>query len=85
MSDPVLSLLVSLLGLSGLLPLALLFVDYRKRRHIHKPFIYLFIFVGFWVLLATVLLKQLGLWLALIAPFALFGYVAAMRWAWRKR
>lgn len=84
-TDAVFWSLVMVLTIPGLIPLFLLFVDYRKRKQIHKPFIYLVIFVASWILLATVLLDALGIWLALIAPFAVFGYVAIMRWAMKGR
>jgi len=84
-SDPMFWSLVMVLTIPGMLPLALLFVDYRKRRQIHKPFIYLLVFFASWILLAKVLLDALGIWLALIAPFAVFGYVAIMRWALKDR
>jgi hypothetical protein len=78
-------LVLTLFFAAGLVPMALLFFDYRKRRHIHKPFIYVLVFIASWILLAKVLLDALGIWLALIAPFAVFGYVAIMRWAMKGR
>lgn len=83
--DPMFWSLVLVLTVPGLIPLLLLFVDYRKRKQIHKPFIYVLVFFASWILLAKVLLDALGIWLALIAPFAVFGYVAIMRWAMQDR
>lgn len=77
--------MVMVLTVPGSIPLFLLFVDYRKRKQIHKPFIYVLVFIASWVLLAKVLLDALHIWLALIAPFAVFGYVAIMRWAMKQR
>lgn len=84
-SDTMFWSMVMVLTIPGMFPLVLLFVDHRKRRQIHKPFIYLVVFFASWILLATVLLDALGVWLALIAPFAVFGYVAIMRWAMKDR
>lgn len=56
-------------------PIILLFIDYRKRKEIHKPFIYLAVF-GFTIaIVLPFLLKSFGIWLALMAPFAVMGYV----------
>lgn len=63
----------------GCVPIALLFVDYRKRGELHKPFIWLAAFgITFAVLLPT-LLRWLGIWIALVAPFALLAAVFAAR------
>lgn len=83
------SLVVSLFlaggGVLGCAPLLLLFIDYRKRREIHKPFIYLAVF-GFTIAFALpLLLKAFGLWLALITPFAVMGYVLLARSVTGKR
>jgi len=61
----------------GLLPFILLFVDCRKRGQIHKPFIYLAVFGLTFAVMLPFLLKAFGLWLALIAPFAILGVVRA--------
>lgn len=61
----------------GCIPLVLLFVDYRKRGEIHKPFIYLAAFGFTFTVLLPFLLKAFGLWLALIAPFAILAVVLA--------
>ena len=66
-------------GLLGLLPFILLFVDYRKRGEIHKPFVYLAVFGVTIGVLLPFLLDLLGLWLALIAPFAVMGYALLAR------
>lgn len=72
-------------GAIGLLPLILLFIDYRRRNEIHKPFIYLAAF-GFSVaIVLPLLLHAFGIWLALIAPFAVMGYALLMSSAQRKR
>lgn len=85
MLDPFEWIILILFFGAGMIPLVLLFVDYRKRKQIHKPLIYVLVFIASWVLLAKVLLDALHIWLALIAPFAVFGYVALMRWAMKQR
>lgn len=65
-------------ALLGLLPFILLFIDYRKRKEVHKPLIYLAVF-GFTMAIALpFLLKSFGIWLALMAPLAVMGYVAVL-------
>lgn len=85
MLGPFQKLMLAALSGATLVPLVLLFVDYRKRKQIHKPLIYVLVFIASWVLLAKVLLDALHIWLALIAPFAVFGYAALMRWAMKQR
>ena len=65
------SIVVLIGGVIGALPLILLFIDYRKRKEIHIPFIYLAVF-GFTIAMLPFLLKVFGLWLALMAPLDLF-------------
>ena len=77
----ILGLVGGLGALSGLLPLVLLFIDYRKRGQIHKPLIYLAVFAFSIAIALPLLLKMFGIWLALIAPFAVMIYVLlARRW-----
>ena len=57
-------LFVILGGGIGCIPLVLLFVDYRKRGEIHKPFIYLAAFGLTFAVLLPFLLTAFGLWLA---------------------
>lgn len=72
-------------GVIGLLPLVLLFSDYRRRHEIHKPFIYIAVF-GFSVaVVLPFLLHAFGLWLALMAPVAVLGYALLARSAQRNR
>lgn len=66
-------------GILGLLPFILLFVDYRKRREIHKPLVYLAVFGFTLAVLLPFLLDLFGIWLALIAPFAVMGYALLAR------
>lgn len=68
-----------LAGFSGILPLALLFWEYRRRKHIHKPLIYLAVFILSIAVLLPLLLHIFGLWLALMAPVAVFAYAFAVR------
>ena len=63
----------------GAIPLLLLFLDYRKRREIHKPFIYLAVFGFAFAVLLPLLLNWLGIWIALVVPFALFAMVLLSR------
>ena len=67
----------------GLLPFILLFVDYRKRREIHKPLIYLAAFSFTIAVLLPIVLKSLGIWIVLAVPLALFIMVVATRKARR--
>ena len=73
------SLLVTLAlacgGLLGCVPLLLLFIDYPKRKEIHKPFIYIAVFFFTLAIALPFLLKIFGFWLAMFAPFAVMGYV----------
>jgi hypothetical protein len=85
MLDPFEWIILILFFGAGMIPLVLLFVDFRKRKQIHKPLIYVLVFIASWILLAKMLLDALHIWLALIAPFAVFGYVALMRWAMKQR
>lgn len=72
-------------GLIGCIPLILLFIDYRRRKEVHKPIIYLAVF-GFTIAIALpLLLKTFGTWLALMTPFALIAYVVMTRTAPGKR
>ena len=63
----------------GCIPLALLFVDYRRRGEIHKPFLYIAAFGLTFTVLPPFLLKSLGIWIALAAPIVLFAMVLATR------
>ncbi|MBK6343919.1 MAG: hypothetical protein IPF41_15410 [Flavobacteriales bacterium] len=63
----------------GCIPLALLFVDYRRRGEIHKPFLYIAAFGLTFTVLLPFLLKSLGIWIALAAPIVLFAMVLATR------
>jgi len=77
MYSPELAILLYLLlgGGIGCIPILLLFVDYRRRHQIHLPFIWLAAFGLTFAVALPVLLAQFGLWLALIAPGALFAAV----------
>ena len=84
-AGPLMSIVMLLAGVIGLLPLILLFIDYRRRHEIHKPFIYLAAF-GFSVaVVLPFLLHAFGLWLALMAPLAVMGYAFLTRSARRRR
>lgn len=63
----------------GAIPLLLLFLDYRKRREIHKPLIYLAAFGFTFAVLLPFMLKTLGIWIVLAVPLALFIMVFATR------
>jgi hypothetical protein len=63
----------------GCIPLLLLFVDYRKRGQIHKPFLYIAAFGLTFTVLLPFMLKSLGIWIALAAPIVLFTLVLATR------
>ncbi|MBK9149061.1 MAG: hypothetical protein IPM12_14745 [Flavobacteriales bacterium] len=63
----------------GCIPLALLFVDYRRRGEIHKPFLYIAAFGLTFTVLLPFMLKSLGIWIALAAPIALFVLVLVAR------
>ena len=63
----------------GCIPLALLFVDYRRRGEIHKPFLYIAAFGLTFTVLLPFLLKSLGIWIAPAAPIVLFAMVLATR------
>lgn len=63
----------------GCIPLALLFVDYRRRGEIHKPFLYIAAFGLTFTMVLPFLLKSLGIWIALVAPIALFVLVLVAR------
>ena len=63
----------------GCIPLALLFVDYRRRGEIHKPFLYIAAFGLTFTVLLPFLLKSLGIYIALAAPIVLFAMVLATR------
>ncbi len=74
-AGPLVGIVTVVGGIIGLLPIILLFIDYRKRKQIHKPFIFLAVFGFTTAVLLPFLLKVFGLWLALLAPFAVMGYV----------
>ncbi|MBK8226717.1 MAG: hypothetical protein IPK70_06025 [Flavobacteriales bacterium] len=63
----------------GCIPLLLLFVDYRKRGQIHKPFLYIAAFGLTFTMVLPFLLKSLGIWIALAAPIVLFIMVLVTR------
>lgn len=63
----------------GCIPLALLFVDNRRRGEIDKPFLYIAAFGLTFTVLLPFLLKSLGIWIALAAPIVLFAMVLATR------
>ena len=67
-----------------LLPFALLLVDFRRRKTIHKPFIYFGVFAFTFAALLPYLLGCFGLWLALIAPFGVMCYALAL-WIWARK
>lgn len=70
----VLAMYVGIGTLIGCIPLALLFVDYRRKREIHKPLIFLVAFIFTFVVLLPSLMRAFGLWLALIAPVVVMSY-----------
>ncbi len=74
-----LSVVIGVAALLGAAPMFLLFVDYRKRKEIHKPFIYLAVF-GFTIaFVLPFLLKAFGIWLALLAPVVVLAYALLAR------
>ena len=78
-AGPLMGIVLVVGGIIGLLPIIMLFIDYRKRGQIHKPFIYLAVFGLTTAVLLPALLHLFGIWLALIAPFAVMGYVLLAR------
>lgn len=77
-ADPGLRLVQCVLGLLELLPLILLFVDYRRRSEIHKPLIYLVVLaVVIFVLSNRIVPITLGL--AFCSPFAVLIYAFLAR------
>ncbi|MCB0764512.1 MAG: hypothetical protein KDB84_07390 [Flavobacteriales bacterium] len=77
--DPLLRILLGILGISSILPLALLFVDHSGPKAIHRPVLFVIALVVTFAGVIPIALKVLGIWAALLAPALFFVYVLVTR------